>query len=236
MARIRVLEAVAGDDFSWRRGDVVDLPDEVAAGWADGHRAEWADGDETGGATARPYELPPRVVTAEGVELEVVQAVVETVPDPTAEPESPDPVRWSVTVALPEPVPAADVVADAGGTAGVSPAADGASPSEDGVDPARDGDVPELRDDGFDPITHNVKDVLAYLAGADGQEAMRVLDLEGASENPRKGITRERDTILQQARDNDADRELAASGEQLAAEKAADVSRGGGRGDGIETR
>ncbi|MCP3820069.1 hypothetical protein NLX86_18810 [Streptomyces sp. A3M-1-3] len=41
MARIRILEAVAGSDFSWAPGDVVDLGDEEAAKWADGYRAEY---------------------------------------------------------------------------------------------------------------------------------------------------------------------------------------------------
>ncbi|MFD9306133.1 hypothetical protein ACFWCB_26350 [Streptomyces sp. NPDC060048] len=41
--RIRILQGVAGDDFSWAPGDEVDLPAEEAAKWADGYRAEWAD-------------------------------------------------------------------------------------------------------------------------------------------------------------------------------------------------
>lgn len=41
MASIRVLQGVAGDDFSWIPGDVVDLSDEEAAKWADGYRAEY---------------------------------------------------------------------------------------------------------------------------------------------------------------------------------------------------
>ncbi|MER7807919.1 hypothetical protein [Streptomyces sp900116325] len=43
MPRIRILEAVAGLDFSWQPGDVVDLGEEEASKWADGHRAVWAD-------------------------------------------------------------------------------------------------------------------------------------------------------------------------------------------------
>lgn len=43
MPRIRILEAVAGLDFSWQPGDVVDLVEEEASKWADGHRAVWAD-------------------------------------------------------------------------------------------------------------------------------------------------------------------------------------------------
>lgn len=40
MARIRILQAVAGVDFSWAPGDEVDVDDEQAAAWADGERAE----------------------------------------------------------------------------------------------------------------------------------------------------------------------------------------------------
>ncbi|MFE4647747.1 hypothetical protein [Streptomyces sp. NPDC056707] len=43
MPRIRILEAVAGLNFSWQPGDVVDLVEEEASKWADGHRAVWAD-------------------------------------------------------------------------------------------------------------------------------------------------------------------------------------------------
>lgn len=40
MARIRILQAVGGVDFSWAPGDEVDLDDEQATAWADGERAE----------------------------------------------------------------------------------------------------------------------------------------------------------------------------------------------------
>jgi hypothetical protein len=43
MAFIRILQPVAGADFSWAAGDVVELPDEEAAKWADGNRAEAVD-------------------------------------------------------------------------------------------------------------------------------------------------------------------------------------------------
>lgn len=43
MPRIRILQAVAGLDFSWAPGDVVELGDEEAAAWADGERAELVD-------------------------------------------------------------------------------------------------------------------------------------------------------------------------------------------------
>jgi len=39
MARIRMLTSVAGDDFAWEAGQVVDLPGSEATKWADGVRA-----------------------------------------------------------------------------------------------------------------------------------------------------------------------------------------------------
>ncbi|MFJ8140650.1 hypothetical protein [Streptomyces sp. NPDC096013] len=92
---------------------------------------------------------------------------------------------------------------------------------------AEEGD-PEGEGDVFDPAAHNVKDVLAYLEDASEQEAERVLEIEGNAPTPRKGITGERDAILARARARD--------GDQADAEKAAEASRGGGRGDVIETR
>jgi hypothetical protein len=40
MARIRMLTSVAGADFVWETGQVIDLPGSEAAVWADGVRAE----------------------------------------------------------------------------------------------------------------------------------------------------------------------------------------------------
>ncbi|MFF3857526.1 hypothetical protein, partial [Micromonospora sp. NPDC002575] len=77
----------------------------------------------------------------------------------------------------------------------------------------------------FDPTGYQVKDVLAYLQDATEEEAMRVLDAEAAGEN-RKGIASQRETVLARAR----------AGDQARAEKAAEASRGGGRGDTVETR
>ncbi|WP_420034700.1 hypothetical protein ACN2WE_21470 [Streptomyces sp. cg28] len=44
MARIRVLRSIAGADFVWEPGQVVDLPGDQAAAWADGVRAELVRG------------------------------------------------------------------------------------------------------------------------------------------------------------------------------------------------
>ncbi|WP_069885273.1 hypothetical protein [Streptomyces luteocolor] len=45
MPRIRILQSVAGLDFSWAPGDVVEVDAAVAEAWADGERAELADDD-----------------------------------------------------------------------------------------------------------------------------------------------------------------------------------------------
>lgn len=47
MPRIRILQAIAGPDFSWAPGDEVDLPGVEASGWADGIRAELVRGEKT---------------------------------------------------------------------------------------------------------------------------------------------------------------------------------------------
>lgn len=45
MARVRFLQAVAGQTFSWVAGQEVDLPGEEASKWADGVRAELVRGE-----------------------------------------------------------------------------------------------------------------------------------------------------------------------------------------------
>lgn len=40
MPHIRVLQSVAGLDFSWSPGEIVDVDKATAAAWADGERAE----------------------------------------------------------------------------------------------------------------------------------------------------------------------------------------------------
>ncbi|MBC3989336.1 hypothetical protein H8N00_10675 [Streptomyces sp. AC563] len=52
MARIRMLTSVAGQGFSWRAGEEIDLPGAEAAKWADGVRAELV--------RAAPLETPER--------------------------------------------------------------------------------------------------------------------------------------------------------------------------------
>ncbi|MFD7093393.1 hypothetical protein [Streptomyces xanthophaeus] len=57
MPRIRILQGVSGDGFSWIAGDVVDLPEAEAAKWADGDRAERID--------PPPAGRPPRAARAD---------------------------------------------------------------------------------------------------------------------------------------------------------------------------
>ncbi|MEU0716836.1 hypothetical protein ABZ498_06595 [Streptomyces lavendulocolor] len=45
MAQIRMLVSVAGADFVWEPGQVVDLPGAEAAKWADGQRAVMVRGE-----------------------------------------------------------------------------------------------------------------------------------------------------------------------------------------------
>lgn len=85
--------------------------------------------------------------------------------------------------------------------------------------------------DQFNPADHNVKDVLTYLDGVGEEEALRVLQVEENAEEPRKGIVGQRGSILERAQANDQTR-----ADQTPVERAAETSRGGGRGDAIETR
>lgn len=222
MPRIRVLEAIAGLDFSWTPGDVVELPEEQAAAWADGHRAVLADDgqeqDDAPQPSARHQE--PVVVGENGQPLEVLAATVEeTTPPDGAEDNGQQWVRWSVTVRLPIP---------ASGDGDKPPAS--ADPADlDDQDP-EEGDVPAKS---FDPREHSNKEVLAYLDTVGEQEALRVLDIEAnEGDPPRAGIVKNRDKVLEAARARDA----AAGGTQAGAEKAADYSRGGGGAETPETR
>ncbi|MFJ2178891.1 hypothetical protein ACIOHE_39110 [Streptomyces sp. NPDC087851] len=178
MARIRILEAVAGADFSWLPGDIVDLPEEQAAVWADGHRAVRADYAPGGTSVLGLEDLAPVVTTVDGAALRVVGAEVEEVDVPGADGESLAGVRWSVTVALPDPE------------------------SESETRPAPD---PDPGPDVFDPGEHISAEVLAYLQDATEEEALRVLDAEAAGQN-RAGIGKQRDGVLARARARDEGR------------------------------
>lgn len=60
MPRVRFLQAVAGDDFSYVAGDVVDMPGARAETWADGVRAELVRGE----TPATPERAAPKPETA----------------------------------------------------------------------------------------------------------------------------------------------------------------------------
>lgn len=70
MARIVVLEAIAGDDFSWSPGDVVDLAEEEAVKWADGYRAQRVDppAAEPGPESAEPPKASAKRAAAKPAE------------------------------------------------------------------------------------------------------------------------------------------------------------------------
>lgn len=44
MPRIRILQSIAGLDFSWAAGEIVEVDATAAAAWADGERAELVEG------------------------------------------------------------------------------------------------------------------------------------------------------------------------------------------------
>jgi hypothetical protein len=217
MPRICVREAIAGADFSWVPGDVVDLPEEEAARWADGHRAVLLeDGEFREPGTDGPsiVHQQPLVVGEDGQELEVLAATLKDLDPPAGQEDGPRWVRWSVTVRL--SVPPSEPGSDGGG-------------QDDGEEAGKqDGDAPgppAL----FDPREHSNREVLAYLDTVGYEEALRVLDLEAnEGDPPRAGIIKNRDKVLEAARARD--------GGQAGAEKAAKTSRGGGRGEQPETR
>ncbi|MEV0441809.1 hypothetical protein AB0I84_05860 [Streptomyces spectabilis] len=209
MARICVLEAIAGADFSWAAGDIVDLPAQEAARWADGHRAVLLDDDggQQAPATGAPAHQLPLVVGDDGQRLEVVAAAIEETEPPQGQAEGAGWVRWSVTVRLPVPAPA-DSAPD-----GAPDVGEGQGKEAAGL---------------FDPRQHTNKEVLAYLDTASYEEAVRVLDAEANEGENRAGIGKQREQLLEAARLRE--------GRQTDTEKAADASRGGGRAPQAETR
>lgn len=66
MAQIRVLQAIAGLNFSWTPGQLVDLPGNEAAQYCDGVRAELVRGDrpETPEARSAAVETTSEAPTA----------------------------------------------------------------------------------------------------------------------------------------------------------------------------
>lgn len=190
MTRIRVLEAIAGSDFSWAPGDVVDVSDEEAASWADGHRAVLADDDQdqSGDRVPAAVHQEPLVVGEDGQPLEVLAATLEDLGPAAGAEAGPRWVRWSVTVRL--------------------PAAAAADPAD-----LENEDPEEEPAAAFNPDEHSNREVLAYLDTVGEEEALRVLDTEAAGQN-RAGIAKQRDQVLEAARARDA----AAAGVERAAD------------------
>jgi hypothetical protein len=218
MPRIRILEAIAGADFSWAPGDVVEVSEEAAASWADGHRAVRADDgqDPDSGRVPSAVHQEPLVVDEDGQALDVLAATLEEI-EPSAGVEGgPRWVRWSVTVRMPVPTPG-DGDQKPGPQAPADPA------DLENQDPEEQ-PVPL-----FNPDEHSNREVLAYLDGVGEQEALRVLDTEAAGQN-RAGISKNREAVLEAARSRD----LAANGGQM--ENTAEFSRGGGSAETPETR
>ncbi|MEV0470214.1 hypothetical protein [Streptomyces prunicolor] len=223
MRRIRVLEAIAGADFSWAPGDVVELSEEAATSWADGHRAVLADDGQEQDGEPQPSAVhqEPLVVGADGEPLQVLAATLEEIEPTDGVEGGPRWMRWSVTVRLPVPA-----------------ASDDEQPPrpEDPADlenenPEQETEVP-MTPTPFDPREHTNREVLAYLDTVGEQEALRVLDIEAAQDTPRAGICKNREQVLETARARD----VAAGGSQAGAEKTADYSRGGGGEPSPETR
>ncbi|WP_330349576.1 hypothetical protein [Streptomyces sp. NBC_00582] len=211
MARIKVLEAIAGADFSWSPGDVIEVSVEEAAAWADGHRAVLADDGGEGPVKYAAEDRVPVVIGENGQTLEVVDAHVEGAEAPDGGDDGLSWSRWRVTVRL--PVPAAE---------------------DDDQEPADPADLENEEPEEppvplFNPDEHSNKGVLAYLETVGEQEALRVLDAEAAGQN-RAGIAKNRETVLEAARARDV-----AEG-RMPPEVAADFSRGGGGAEAPETR
>ncbi|MFJ6566430.1 hypothetical protein ACIQNU_03360 [Streptomyces sp. NPDC091292] len=66
MPRIRILQSVAGLDFSWVPGDIVEVNDAAAEAWADGDRAELAPDDAPVTVPATPGQEDTEQGSSEG--------------------------------------------------------------------------------------------------------------------------------------------------------------------------
>lgn len=207
MPRVRILQGVSGLDFAWAPGDIVDLDDEAAAQWADGERAVLVgDGQDEQPEGAPALEHLLPVVVGDDGQELEVVAAAIEETDP---PEGQDQDRGWVRWSVTVRLPVTVQMDNTDAT--LTPA-----------DPVTgDGDP-------YDPSDHPVKDVLAYLEDVGEEEAVRVLQAEENADSPRKGIVGQREDVLARAR--------ARANDQARVEKAAEASRGGGRGTGIETR
>jgi len=64
--QIRILTSMAGPDFSWAPGDIVDVPEKLAKALADGQRAELIKAEKAKPAAAKA--AAPTVASGEPVE------------------------------------------------------------------------------------------------------------------------------------------------------------------------
>ncbi|MFM9594478.1 hypothetical protein ACKI1O_34460 [Streptomyces scabiei] len=207
MPRVRILQGVSGLDFAWAPGEIVDMDEAEAERWADGTRAVLADDVQVEESVPTPT-LVHLQPTVLGEDGQELEVLAAIVEDTDPPDGQEDGPRW-VRWAVTVRLPATMHLDVAHATL---------TPVEPAPGPG-DGDP-------YDPSDHPVKDVLAYLEDATEEEAMRVLQAEENAESPRKGIVGQREDVLARARAND----------QARAEKAAEASRGGGRGDAVETR
>ena len=94
MPRVRMLASVAGTDFSWIPGQIVDMDDDQAAAWADGVRGELVDDDGP----------PPPATELQAVPGEPLPPVPDEAYPPGAqpltEPESFDPREHNISEVL----------------------------------------------------------------------------------------------------------------------------------------
>ena len=129
MVAVRMLTGVAGDDFSWRPGEIVDMSEEQAAAWADGVRGERVTpavltiGGHPGGVTGvlldqvrgavrrqRAGSGPARETTTAPAPPERTSTTGvpdgATPPDRTGMPDGPDPIHPQGTAepVSPDPV------------------------------------------------------------------------------------------------------------------------------------
>ncbi len=77
MARIRILQSVAGGDFSWAPGELVELPDDEAAKWADGERAVYEGVEDEFAGDPQPGEAVGEPEPERGEEVDLPAAAPE---------------------------------------------------------------------------------------------------------------------------------------------------------------
>lgn len=64
MPTVRILQSVAGLDFSWVPGDEIDMTEEQAAAWADNYRGELVEAEKAVKPRAEAPERAPEIPEA----------------------------------------------------------------------------------------------------------------------------------------------------------------------------